>query len=102
MNVAEKEVAERLEIPAGSKTSRGDEYHLPIFFQHLGADGHKKSVDIGLPIHDTGARPRMYIVLGKLEVRRIRDDIIILLSGIHLSKDGIIAVQALTFIQDEV
>lgn len=44
----------------------------------------------------------MYIVLGKLEVRRIRDDIIILLSGIHLSKDGIIAVQALTFIQDEV
>ena len=55
MNVAEKEVAERLEIPAGSKTSRGDEYHLPIIFQHLGADGHKKSVDIGLSVHNTGA-----------------------------------------------
>ena len=44
----------------------------------------------------------MHIVLGKLEVRRIRDDIIILFSGIHLSEDGIISVQAFTFLQDEV
>ena len=70
----EEFLTEEPEVRARRETARSYEQKLSAFSQDSSGRSHEECIDVRLPVNDDHSGLRPAIVLGNLEVRRIRDN----------------------------